>query len=255
MPFTEFRGKVVLITGASSGIGAALARAFGGYGAKVGVHCNTHRDEAEQVAADIRRAGGEALVVEAEAADDAALRAAVGQVAGHFGGLDILVNNAGSMLGRVPVAEASLQHFHRVIDVNLTSVFSACQAALPIMRAQHSGNIINVTSIAARTGGAAGAGLYAAAKAAVSTLTRNLAKEEAPHNIRVNAVSPGVITTPFHDAVSTPAQLEAARAAIPMGRLGTAEECVGTFLFLASDALSRYVDGQVIEVNGGQLMP
>ena len=146
-------------------------------------------------------------------------------------------------------------HYRRVVDVNLTSVFAACHAAIPIMRKQGAGNIINVTSIAARTGGAVGAGLYAAAKAAVSTLTRNLAKEEAPHNIRVNAVSPGVITTPFHDKVSTPAQLEAARAAIPMGRLGSAEECVGTFLYLASDALSRYVDGQIIEVNGGQLMP
>ena len=123
------------------------------------------------------------------------------------------------------------------------------------MRKQGAGNIINVTSIAARTGGAAGAGIYAAAKAAVSTLTRNLAKEEAPHNIRVNAVSPGVITTPFHEKVSTPAQLEAARASIPLGRLGTAEECVGTFLYLASDTLSRYVDGQIIEVNGGQFMP
>lgn len=253
--FEEFRGKAILVTGASTGIGAAVARAFGGFGARVGVHYNSHLAEAEAVAADIRKAGGEAFVVKADVADPAALSSAVEAVAAHFGRLDILINNAGSMLARVPLVDASLEHYHQVLDVNLTSVFAACRTAIPIMRKQGGGNIINVTSIAARTGGAAGAGIYAAAKAAVSTLTRNLAKEEAPHNIRVNAVSPGVITTPFHEKVSTPAQMEAARASIPMARLGTAEECVGTFLFLASDTLSRYVDGQIIEVNGGQFMP
>lgn len=253
--FEEFRGKAILVTGASTGIGAAVARAFGGFGARVGVHCNLHQDAAEAVAADIRAMGGEALVVKADAADAEALSRAVEAVAAHFGRLDVLINNAGSMLARVPLVDASLDHYHQVLDVNLTSVFAACRAAIPYMRRQGGGNIINVTSIAARTGGAAGAGIYAAAKAAVSALTRNLAKEEAPHGIRVNAVSPGVITTPFHEKVSTAAQMEAARATIPLGRLGTAEECVGTFLFLASDTLSRYVDGQIIEVNGGQLMP
>ena len=253
--FEEFKGKVVLVTGASTGIGAAVARAFGGLGAKIGVHYNTHRNEAEGVAADIRASGGDAFTVQADAIDPEAVEKVVTDVTGHFGRLDILINNAGAMLGRVPLADASLEHYRRVVDLNLTSVYVACHAAIPIMRGQGSGNIINVTSIAARTGGAAGAGLYAAAKAAVSTLTRNLAKEQAVHNIRVNAVSPGVISTPFHEAVSTPVQMEAARAAIPLGRLGTAEDCVGTFLYLASDALSRYVDGQIIEVNGGQLMP
>lgn len=253
--FEEFRGRAVLVTGASTGIGAAVARAFGSFGARVAVHYNTHETEAEAVVADVRAAGGEALVIQADVADAAQVEATVAAVAERFGRLDILINNAGSMLARVPLAEAGLDHYRRVLDVNLTSVYAACHAAIPIMRKQGSGNIINVTSIAARTGGAAGAGIYAAAKAAVSTLTRNLAKEEAPHGIRVNAVSPGVITTPFHENVSTPAQMEAARASIPLGRLGTAEECVGTFLYLASDTLSRYVDGQIIEVNGGQFMP
>ena len=252
--FEEFRGRAVLVTGASTGIGAAVARAFGGFGARVGVHYNTHREDAEAVAADVRAAGGEAFVVHADVADPAQVEAMVASVAERFGRLDILVNNAGSMLARVPLADAELDHYRRVLDVNLTSVYAACHAAIPIMRRQGGGNIINVTSIAARTGGAAGAGIYAAAKAAVSTLTRNLAKEEAPHGIRVNAVSPGVITTPFHEKVSTPAQMEAARETIPLGRLGTAEECVGTFLYLASETLSRYVDGQIIEVNGGQFM-
>ena len=179
----------------------------------------------------------------------------VENVVTEFGGIDILINNAGAMLERTTLVEASAEHFHRVMDLNFTSVYTACHTVIPIMRKKGGGNIINVTSIAARTGGAAGSGIYAASKAAVSTLTRNLAKEEAPNNIRVNAVSPGVITTPFHDKVSTPAQMEAAKAAIPQGRLGIAQDCVGTFLYLASDELSRYVDGQIIEVNGGQLMP
>ncbi|TIS57519.1 SDR family NAD(P)-dependent oxidoreductase [Mesorhizobium sp.] len=253
--FEEFSGKTVLVTGASTGIGAAVARAFGALGANVGVHYNSHRVEAETVAADIRTTGGKAFIVQADATEIEALGKAVEAVAAHFGRLDILINNAGAMLGRVPLVDASLEHYRQVLDVNLTSVYAACRAAIPIMRRHGGGNIINVTSIAARTGGTAGAGLYAAAKAAVSTLTRNLAKEEATYNIRVNAVSPGVISTPFHEKVSTTTQLEAARTTIPLGRLGTAEDCVGTFIFLASDELSRYVDGQIIEVNGGQFMP
>lgn len=253
--FEEFKGKTVLVTGASTGIGAAVARAFGALGAKVGVHYNSSEKAAEAVAADITAAGGEAMMLKADAEDVRALENTVHKLAEQFGGLHILVNNAGSMLGRVPLVESSAEHFRRVFDLNTTSVYATCHAAIPIMRAQGGGNIINVTSIAARNGGAGGAGIYAASKGAVSTLTRNLAREEAPHHIRVNAVAPGVITTPFHDKVSSEAQLEAARQTIPMGRLGTAEDCVGAFLFLASEELSAYVNGQIIEVNGGQLMP
>jgi len=123
------------------------------------------------------------------------------------------------------------------------------------MRQQGRGSIINVTSIAARHGGGSGAVMYAAAKGFVSTFTRGLAKEVVKDGIRVNAVSPGVITTPFHERYSTPAMLETFKGTIPMGRLGTADECAGAFVFLASDLLSGYVTGQVLEVNGGQLMP
>lgn len=251
----DLNGLAVLITGASSGIGAAAARAFATAGARVGVHYHENRDGAEAVAADVRGCGTEACVLQADVADVDAVTKCVAAFVDTFGRIDVLINNAGSMLGRVPVADAAPEHFHRVMDLNATSVYAACRAAVPMMRRQGGGNIINVTSIAARTGGAGGAGIYAASKATVSTLTRALAKEEAPNNIRVNAVSPGVIVTPFHDRYSTEAQLEAARTAIPQGRLGTAEDCAGTFLYLASDSLSRYVTGQVIEVNGGQLMP
>ncbi|HEY4137811.1 MAG TPA: SDR family oxidoreductase, partial [Casimicrobiaceae bacterium] len=142
-----------------------------------------------------------------------------------------------------------------VMDLNVRSLVAASSAAIPFMRRAGHGNIINVTSIAARHGGGNGAVLYASAKGFVSTFTRGLAKEVVKDGIRVNAVSPGVITTPFHERYSTPAMLESFKATIPMGRLGTAEECVGAFMFLASDTLSGYVTGQIIEVNGGQYMP
>jgi 3-oxoacyl-[acyl-carrier protein] reductase len=126
---------------------------------------------------------------------------------------------------------------------------------VPLMRKQGGGNIINVTSVAARHGGGAGAIIYAGAKGFISTVTHGWAKELAGDRIRVNAVSPGVILTPFHERYSTPEQLSSMQAMIPMQRLGTAEECAGTFVYLASDDLSGYVTGQIIEVNGGQYMP
>ena len=145
--------------------------------------------------------------------------------------------------------------FDEIVNLNVRSMVAACSAAVPHLRKTKRGNIINVTSIAARVGGGPGAALYASAKAFVSTFTRGLARELAGENIRVNAVSPGVILTPFHERYSTPQLLESMRATVPMARLGAADECAGTFIYLASDALSSYVTGQVVEVNGGQLMP
>lgn len=253
--FEELQGKRILITGSSTGIGAALARRFGALGARVAVHCNSSRDAAEAVVAEIRKRGGEALLVTGDVTDGAAVEDIVGRAVEGFGGLDVLINNAGAMLGRVLIADVSDEHYERVMDLNARSVLLACRAALPVFRRQGRGNIINTTSVAARTGGGLGVGLYASAKGFVSTLTRALAKEHARDNIRVNAVAPGVIMTPFHERNSTAEQLEAIMHTIPMGRLGTPEECVGAYLFLATDALSAYITGQIIEVNGGQLMP
>ena len=182
------------------------------------------------------------------------LQRAVEATAERFGRLDGLINNAGSMLGRVPYAELTDEHYDAVMDLNARSVIAASRAAIPFLKKQ-GGFIINTTSIAARNGAAGGAGLYGSAKAFVSNVTRGLAKELIPFGIRVNAVAPGVIETLFHERYSTPAQLEAMRAQIPQGRLGSAEDCVGAYLFLASNQLSPYIIGQVIEVNGGQLMP
>ena len=136
------------------------------------------------------------------------------------------------------------------------AVLAFCREVVPLMRAKgQGGSIINVSSVAARHGGGPGAYLYAGAKGFVSTATRGLAKDLAPDRIRVNAVSPGVIQTPFHDRFSTPQLLESFKAGIPMARLGEPDDCVGAFLYLASPQLSGYVTGQILEVNGGQYMP
>ena len=253
--FQELNGKVVLITGASTGIGAAAARAFGRQGAHVVVHYNSSREAAESVAADIESAGGRATLVQSDVSDAGTAAAVVEKAIAAGGRLDVLINNAGHMVNRFPVEDMTGEAFDRVVDLNARSAVAAIHAAIPQFRQQGKGNIVNVTSISARTGGSRGSVLYSSAKAFVSTMTRGLAKELAPDNIRVNAVSPGVILTAFHEKYSTPEKLESQRQTIPMGRLGTAEDCAGAFLFLATDALSAYVTGQVIEVSGGQIMP
>jgi 3-oxoacyl-[acyl-carrier protein] reductase len=250
----DLAGKAVLITGGSTGIGAAVARGFAQQGAVVAIGYQASEKQAQALAAEIKAAGGEALAVKGDVADPKASAQIVTETTARFGRLDGLINNAGLMLGRVNSLEASDEHVQAVIDLNARSVISMTRAALPWLERQ-GGFVINTTSIAARNGGAAGAMLYAAAKGFVSTITRGHAKELIGKKIRVNAVSPGVITTPFHERYSTADGLEAIRRTIPAARLGAAEDCVGAYLFLASEALSGYIVGQIIEVNGGQLMP
>ena len=251
----DLQGKRVLVTGASTGIGAAAAQAFAAAGCRVAVHFNSSRDAAQGVAEGIRKAGGEVHLVQGDVRTSAIARRVVDESAEKLGGLDVLVNNAGGLVKRVPVAEIDDAIFDEIVDLNVRSLVAASSSAVPHMRRAKRGNIINVTSIAARVGGGPGAALYASSKAFVSTFTRGLARELAGDGIRVNAVSPGVILTPFHERYSTPQLLETMRATVPMGRLGAADECSGTFIYLASDALSGYVTGQILEVNGGQLMP
>jgi len=251
----RFAGKRVLVTGGGSGIGAAVAQAFGAAGAQVAVHYSRNREGAEAVATAVRQAGGSAHTLGGDLLDREVAGSLVQQAVDTLGGLDILVNNAGDMFGRRPLEQASDEDFDRVVGLNIHAAFAVCRAAAPVMRQAGRGAMVNTTSIAARTGGGDGVGLYGAAKAFTSTMTRVFAREMAPHGIRVNGVAPGVILTDFHVRNSTPEQLEGARKSIPMGRTGTAEDCVGAYLFLADDLLSGYITGQVIEVNGGQLMP
>jgi 3-oxoacyl-[acyl-carrier protein] reductase len=203
----------------------------------------------------IKEAGGDAIAVQADITESRQVDEMVTKVHAHFGRIDVLVNNAGGFVRREPIVEADDDYIDDVFRLNARSVVAVSRRVIPLMAGSGGGNIINVTTQAARTGGGPGAGLYAACKGFVSTITRTMAKELVSERIRVNAVAPGVIETPFHDGHSSPEILKRFSAAIPMGRLGTAEECTGAFLFLASDEASRYVTGQIIEVNGGQVMP
>jgi 3-oxoacyl-[acyl-carrier protein] reductase len=250
----RFDGKAALVTGASTGIGAAIAVALGSSGAKVAVHYHRSAAEAGKVAAAIRAAGGEALLVRADLLDPPEAERLVRTVADAFGRIDILVNSAGGLLDRHSIEQMSDEDYERVMELNIGSTFRVSRAAIPVMK-RTGGSIINLTSIAARNGGSDGAALYATSKAAVSTFTRGLAREMAPLGIRVNAIAPGIILTPFHDKYTPPDLLKKMIASIPLGRGASAEEVAGPALFLASDRLSSFVTGEVVEVNGGSLMP
>jgi len=251
----DLKDKVVLVTGASTGIGAAVAQAFGANGARVIVHYHASEAAARDVVAAVKSAGGDAIALRADARAPAELAKLVDDSAAHFGGLDVLINNAGDLVGRRLIIDGDDALLQQLFELNMRSVVVASRAAIPHLRRRGGGSIINTTSISARSGGGPGSVLYSASKGFVSTFTRGLAKELAPVGIRVNAVAPGVITTPLQERHTTPAQLEAFRATMPMGRLGVADECAGAYLYLASEALASYVTGQVLEVNGGQLMP
>ena len=249
----DLKGKVVLVTGASTGIGAGVAKTLGALGCKVAVHYNSSRDAALAVARAVEDVGGEAFTVQGDLRQTAECERVVQATVERFKHIDILINNAGALVRRVPITEITDEIFDDIVNLNVRSMMMCTRYAVPYM--VNGGSIINLTSIAASTGGGPGAGLYAGSKGFVSTVTKGLAKELVGQRIRVNAVSPGVVTTPFHEKFSTPEQLESMRLSIPMRRLGTVDECMGAFLYFASERLSGYVTGQIIEVNGGQYMP
>jgi 3-oxoacyl-[acyl-carrier protein] reductase len=251
--YLDLTGKVALITGASSGIGAAAAAVFADLGAKVAIGYCHNQKGAEQVRDGIARAGGRAIAIQADVCRDNEIRSLVKSAADELGPIDILVNNAGSLVERMKIHEVTGEKWDNILNLNLKSPVLCSQAVAASMIERRTGAIVNVVSIAGRNGGGPGAGAYAAAKAGLIAFTKSLAKELAPHGVRVNAVSPGVIDTPFHEVFSTPEMMRDFAAIIPLGRVGAPVECAKVIAFLASEAAS-FVVGETIEVNGGQLM-
>jgi 3-oxoacyl-[acyl-carrier protein] reductase len=251
--YFDLKGQVALVTGASSGIGRATAIALGASGAAVAI--NYHRNEAgaEQTRAKIIEAGGRACIIQADVTKANDVRALVSRAVEGLGPVDILVNNAGSLIERLKLLELTEERWDEVIDLNLKSAFLCSQAVAASMMERKRGAIINVSSIAGRNGGALGSIHYSTAKGGLITMTKGFAKELAPYNIRVNAISPGVIDTPYHEQFSTPEAMRAYVSGIPLGRVGDPREVANVILFLASNAAS-YLSGETIEINGGMMM-
>jgi 3-oxoacyl-[acyl-carrier protein] reductase len=249
----KLTGQTALVTGASSGIGAATAEVLAERGARVALGYHRNRKGAEETSARIRGAGGTAVAIQADVRIAAEIERLVEEAVAAVGPLDILVNNAGSLVERQKLRDVTAERWDDIYALNVRSVLLVSQAVVPSMIERRSGTIINVGSIAGHNGGGPGAGAYASAKAAVMTYTKSMARELAPLGIRVNGVAPGVIDTPFHETFSTPEMLKAFVSTIPLGRIGTALECGTVIAFLASPA-ARYVVGEMIEINGGQLM-
>ncbi|MPZ25006.1 MAG: glucose 1-dehydrogenase [Micromonosporaceae bacterium] len=247
----DLAGRRALVTGAGSGIGAAIARALAACGADVAVHYATSRDGAELVAKEIAGGGRRAVALPADLTDPDQAAATVAAAVRAFGGLDILVNNAGHLVGRSAIADMPDEQWAKVLDVNVTSAFFTTRAAIPYLRGSDAGRVVLMSSLAAENGGGAGSVAYATAKAALIGFGRGLAKELAADGVTVNALAPGFIgQTAFHDTFTPAAARAGIVAGIPLGREGTPEDVAGVVAFLASPQ-SSYITGQVLDVNGG----
>lgn len=251
--YLDLTGKVALVTGASSGIGAASAAVLAELGAQVAIGYHRNKEGAERVRNSIASAGGTAISIRADMRRAEEIRSLVERTRHELGVIDILVNNAGSLVERLRILELTEERWDEILNLNLKSAVLCSQAVAASMIERKAGAIVNVVSIAGRHGGGPGASAYASAKGGLIAFTKGLAKELAPHGVRVNGISPGVIDTPFHEVFSTPEMIRSFVAGIPLGRMGTPIECAKVIAFLASDAAS-YLAGETIEVNGGLLM-
>lgn len=253
--FTEklnLTGRAALVTGAGVGIGRATALALSEVGAFVGIHYHRSADEAEQVLDAVRAAGGDGLTMRADLTREDEANALVDRVVQEAGRLNILVNNAGALVERARLEDTSLELWQQTLDVNVTSAFIVTRRAIPHLRADGNGSIINVLSLSVQTGGANGAGAYAASKGALQVFTRTLARELAPQ-VRTNAVMPGVIETRHHEQATSPERMEQYRRETPLARNGSAEEVAQAILYLASDA-GAFTNGALLDINGGRFL-
>lgn len=245
-------GKRAVVTGASRGIGRAIAVALAAAGAEVLVHYHKGALQAEETVKEIVTAGGRAWSGGADLTHSDSTNALFDQVKERWGALDILVNNAGDMVTRTPLDSIDDVLMNSILEVNLGSCLRASRAAIPLLRRGVKPAIVNMTSMNAHHGGFGGTSVYAASKGAILTLTRSLARELAPQ-IRVNAISPGLILTGLHDRLTPADKVEQVAASTPLGRNGTTEECGAAVVFLCGPGAS-FITGEVIEINGGLYM-
>lgn len=245
-------GRAALITGASGGIGRAAAVALARAGAKVGIHYFASQNEAEATLEAVRSVGGDGILLHADLRQSAQAEAAVDEFLAYAGQLDILFNNAGTPVERTRIEDCSTELWLDVFAVNVHSAFYITRGAIPALRASGHGSIVNNLTLSVQTGGANGAGPYAAAKGAMQVFTRTLARELAPE-VRTNAIMPGVIETRHHEQFTTAERMQEYRSETPLKRNGNPEEVAEVVLFLASDA-ARFINGALIDINGGRFL-
>jgi len=245
-------GRVALITGSGVGIGRETALCLAEAGAFVGIHFHRSQPEAEQTLLDIRAAGGQGMLLQADLTDPAACAWIVDRLVDETGHLDILVNNAGGPVQRTLLENCSLDLWNQVISTNLTSAFLVTQRAIVHLQKSDGGAIVNNLSLSVQTGGANGAGIYAIAKGGLQVMTRTLARELAPR-IRTNAIMPGVIETRHHELFTAPGRMQEYRQETPLKRNGKPDEVASTIRFLVSDE-ARFINGAVIDINGGRFL-
>ena len=245
----ELAGKVVLITGASGGLGREMAVEFGREEARVVVHYRSGVEAAEVVAQTIEGLGGEAIIASADLTDRASIQTMIHEVNSEWGGIDVVINGAVSFEGGVPFEQMTVEQWEKMIGTTLTGSFHLISQVTPHMRQMKWGRIVNIAS---RTGLVGGSKLahYSAAKAGVIGLTRALAKELGPNGILVNAIAPTTILTPKEREKLTPERQEKLISQIPLGRIATPDDIVRVALFLGS-GMNTFVNGEVITVGGG----
>src|SRR3990167_11136447 len=241
--------KVVIITGASRGIGATTASLLAANGYQVCVNYHQAKDRADDIVNDIRKKNGIAIAVQADLASEQDILRLFTTVDQQLGPVYALINNAGTNGGICEIENITTHHLQQVFATNVFGTFIACREAVKRMKQHGGGNIVNISSEAARFGGT-NLAHYAASKAAINTLTIGCAREVAAYNIRVNTVSPGVIDTELHDS-SPPDRIENLLKSLPMGRMGKTQEVAELILWLLSDAAS-YISGAIIPVTGAR---
>jgi 3-oxoacyl-[acyl-carrier protein] reductase len=249
----DLNGKAALVTGAGVGLGQAIAIELARCGAIVGIHYHSSRAGAEETLKTIESAKGRGVILQADLTKEDHANKLVDDFVKQAGNrLDIVVNNAGALVGRATIEETSLDLWRGSLDTNLTSAFLVTRRAIPLLRKSGSGRIVNVLSLSTQTGGANGAGAYAAAKGGLLVFTRTLAKELAPQ-VRTNSVVPGVIETRHHEMASSPERMAEYRKQTPLGRNGQAEEVASAVVYLCSDA-SSFINGAMLDINGGRFI-
>jgi 3-oxoacyl-[acyl-carrier protein] reductase len=247
----KLAGKNVLITAGAQGIGESISKHFIDSGANVAIHYFSSADSANKLVAYAKSKGQKAVAISGDLTNEADVNALVEKTIAALGGLNILINNAGSLVARKMLSEMEAEFWHKVMDINLTSMMFVTRAAAPYLAKNENSSIVNLASLAGRKGGHPGSLAYSTSKGAILTLTRALSSELGPQGIRVNAVAPGLILgTSFHNTHTTKESADETTASIPIKRAGNADDVARAVLYLASE-YDGFITGATLDINGG----